>query len=214
MRKLIVCSVISLDGYLEGPGGNVLALPMDQFFDEHNLERLMAADALLVGAKTYTLFKGFWPPAADDPRAAMGEYWTPERADVTQAIGRRMNEIDKVVVSDSLDVDDTAPWTDTTTIVRRRDAHEAVAKLKEQPGEQIFMSGSRTLFNDLLAAGLVDELRFIVGAVVLGGGTPAFDTGLSHTLRLVTTRRHDGSDNVLLCYEVDPEDASRSTTPA
>jgi hypothetical protein len=37
MRQLIVANIMSLDGYFEGPGGNVMALPMDDFFDEHNL---------------------------------------------------------------------------------------------------------------------------------------------------------------------------------
>jgi hypothetical protein len=31
MRKLIVANIVSLDGYFEGPGGNVMALPMDGF---------------------------------------------------------------------------------------------------------------------------------------------------------------------------------------
>ena len=50
MRKLIVTNIMSLDGYFEGPGRDVMALPMDRFFDEHNLERLRAADTLLLGA--------------------------------------------------------------------------------------------------------------------------------------------------------------------
>ena len=37
---------------------------------------------------------------------------------------------------------------------------------------------------------------------MLGEGTPTFDTGKAHPLRLVSTRRRDGSDNPLLRYEV------------
>ena len=70
MRKLIVSNIMSLDGYFEGPGGNVMALPMDGFFDEHNLERLRAADTLLLGATTYTGLKGYWPAVAADPRVS------------------------------------------------------------------------------------------------------------------------------------------------
>jgi hypothetical protein len=40
VRKLIVSNIMSLDGYVEGRGGNVMALPMDALFDEHNPERL------------------------------------------------------------------------------------------------------------------------------------------------------------------------------
>jgi len=61
MRNVIVCNIISLDGYFEGPGRNAMVLPMDGFFDEHNLERLRAADTLLLGATTYTGLKGYWP---------------------------------------------------------------------------------------------------------------------------------------------------------
>ena len=57
MRKLVVSTIMSLDGYVEGPGGDVLALPMDGFFDAHNLDRQRAADTLLLGATTYRVLK-------------------------------------------------------------------------------------------------------------------------------------------------------------
>ena len=52
MRKLIVCNIVSLDGYYEGRGGDVMALPFDEGFD-YNAERLRAADTLLLGRKSY-----------------------------------------------------------------------------------------------------------------------------------------------------------------
>ena len=202
MRKLIVCNIISLDGYFEGPGGNVMALPMDGFFDEHNLERLRAADTLLLGATTYMGLKGFWPAVAANPEVSPAVAANPDLADLHRETGQRNNEIQKVVVSDSLTADDTAPWTETTTIVPRAAAYQAVAELKDPPGKDILMFGSPTLWNDLLVAGLVDELHLMVGAAVLGGGTPAFGAGPVPPLRLVNTRRRDGSDNLLVRYEV------------
>jgi dihydrofolate reductase len=202
MRKLIVANIMSRDGYFEGPGKDVMALPMDGFFDEHNLERLRAADTLLLGATTYTGLKGYWPAVADDPGVSPAVAADPDVADLHRETGVRNNEIRKVVVSDSLTEDDTAPWTSTTTIVRRADAHRVVADLKGQSGNDILTFGSQTLWNDLLVAGLVDELHLMVGASVLGGGTPAFDAGAVASLRLLDTRRREGSDNVLLRYEV------------
>jgi dihydrofolate reductase len=49
--------------------------------------------------------------------------------------------------------------------------------------------GSRTLWADLLAAGLVDQLHLMVAPAVLGAGGPAFDGPLPASLRLVGTRR-------------------------
>jgi dihydrofolate reductase len=202
MRKVIVANIMSLDGYYEGPGGNVMALPMDGFFDEHNLERLRAADTLLLGARTYSGLKGYWPAVADNPEVSPAVAANPAVADIHRETGQRNNEIQKVVVSDSLTADDTAPWSDTTTIVRRADARRAIAELKGRQGKDILMFGSRTLWNDLLGVGLVDELYLMVGARLLGGGTPAFGAGPFPALRLVDTERRDGSDNLLLRYEV------------
>jgi dihydrofolate reductase len=202
MRKLIVANIMSLDGYFEGPDHNVMALPMDGFFDEYNLERLRAADTLLLGATTYQGLKGYWPAVAENPEVSPAVAINPAVADLHRETGQRNNEIQKVVVSDSLSVDDTEPWTETTTIVGRADARRTVTELKDEPGKDILTFGSRTLWNDLLAAGLVDELHLMVGAVVLGGGTSAFAAEPFPSLRLESFRRRDGSDNVLLRYEV------------
>src|SRR5512133_1369600 len=120
MRKLIVCAIMSLDGYYEGPGRNVMALPMDHTFDAYNAERLRAADTLLLGRNSYDGFRSFWPPVADDPGFTSDQ----------REISRRNNEIVKVVVSDTLTPEQTAPWRDSTRIVRRDEAHGAIADLK------------------------------------------------------------------------------------
>jgi dihydrofolate reductase len=202
VRKLIVSNIMSLDGYIEGPGKDVMVLPMDDFFDESNLERLRAADTLLLGATTFMALKGYWPAVADNPELSPAVATNPGVADIHRETGQRNNEIEKVVVSDSLTEADTSPWTQTTTIVRRAAARQIIAELKERAGKEILMFGSRTLWNQLLVAGLVDELHVMVGAALLGGGTPAFGPRPYPPLRLVATRRREGSDNVLLRYHV------------
>src|ERR671919_2265179 len=152
---------------------------MDAFFDAENLERLRAADRLLLGATTYVGLKGFWPAVAEDPTASPAVEMDPSVADLHREIGTRNNEIRKVVVSDSLTERDTAPWTDTTTIVPRAEARRKVAELEEEQGGDILTFGSRTTWNEMLAADLVDELFLMVGSAVIGGGTPAFRPNLA-----------------------------------
>jgi dihydrofolate reductase len=198
MRKLIVSNMMSLDGYYEGPGKNVMVLfdyrwdyPTDESFDAYNAERLHAADTLLLGRVSYDGFKSFWPSVADDPNA------TP----LQREISHLNNAIDKVVISDTLTSEETDPW-HNTRIIGRADAHERIAELKRQLGKDILVFGSRTLWKDLLANDLVDELHLMIGPVVLGAGTPVFDEQPAVTLRLIDTRTWDGSGNVLLRYEV------------
>jgi dihydrofolate reductase len=198
MRKLIVCNMMSLDGYYEGPGKNVMTLfdyrredyPMDESFDAYNAERLRAADTLLLGRTSYDGFKGFWPSVADDPNA------TP----IQREISRLNNAIDKVVISDSLTSAETEPWYNTR-IIRRAEAYPQIAGMKRQTGKDILVFGSRTLWNDLLAHDLVDELHLMISPVVLGAGTPLFDGQLAVSLRLIDTRTWDGSGIVLVRYE-------------
>lgn len=198
MRNLIVSNAMSLDGYYEGPGKNVMALfdyrwdyPTDESFDAYNAERLRAADTLLLGRVSYQGFKGFWPSVADDPNA------TP----LQREISRLNNTIDKVVISDTLTSEETEPWLNTR-IISRAEAHEQLAELKGRVGRDVLVFGSRTLWSDLLANNLVDELHLMISPVVLGAGTSLFDGQPAVSLGLVDTRMWDGSGNVLLRYEV------------
>jgi dihydrofolate reductase len=189
MRKLIVVNIVSLDGYHEGPGKDVMAMPFDAGFSAYNVERLHAADVLLLGRTTFEGFKSYWPRVADDPGADP----------VEREISRRNNAIEKVVVSDSLTPARTAPWRGAR-IVARADAHAAVAELKGQPGGEILTFGSRTLWNDLLVAGLVDELHLLIGPALLGGGTPFYEGPSRVALRLLASRTLPDSELVLVRY--------------
>ncbi|MFI0368717.1 dihydrofolate reductase family protein [Actinomadura sp. 1N219] len=189
MRKLIVANIISLDGYYEGPGNDVMALPFADAFSEYNAERLRAADTVLLGRRSYEGFKSYWPSIADDT----------SRAPVEREISRLMNAVDKVVISDTLAPARTAPW-HNTEIVGRADAHARVADLKDAPGKEILVFGSRTLWNDLLAAGLVDELHLMIGPAFLTAGTPVSGGRSPVPLRLLEARTLPGGELVLTRY--------------
>ncbi len=190
MPKLIVSNLTSLDGYASGPGGDVMALPFDATFSDYNLELMQAADTLVSGATTYRGFVSYWPPIADDPA----------QPEVERAISRRHRELEHLVVSNSLTVEETGPWRETTRIVRREEAGDAIAQAKEGEGGTLLVFGSMTTWNGLLAAGLVDELHIMVGAGVLTNGVPAFSIRPHAQMRLTGARRLGDSNIALLLY--------------
>lgn len=192
MSKLVVSNLMSLDGYISGPGGDVMVLPLDESFSAYNVERLRAADTMLVGRTTYSGFLSYWPAIAD----------VQSQPAVEREISGINNRIDKVVVSDTLSPDDTGVWRETTRILRRAEAHEQIAELKRHGDGDILTFGSTTLWNDLLAAGLVDELHLMVGNAALGTGDPAFMAASPAALTLAEVRQLEGSNNVLLTYVV------------
>jgi dihydrofolate reductase len=192
MRKLIVTNIISVDGFYSGPDDDVMAMPFDTMFSDYNLERLRAADTLLLGRRSFEGFRDSWPRIADDP----------DQPPVEREISRLDNAIDKVVVSDSLTDADLGPWTNTTRILRRADAHGVVRELKRGPGREIVVFGSHILWNDLLLAGLVDELHLMIGSAFLGDGVPVF-SGPRTGLRLIEVRRLDDSQLFLAIYAAD-----------
>jgi dihydrofolate reductase len=189
MRKLIVCNIMSVDGFYEGPGNNVMVLPMDGAFDAYNLERIQCADTVLLGRASYELFSGFWPNMADNPEAT----------DVHREFSRYYNNVDKAVITDTYSPAPDSPWYNTTTVVPRSDVEQWVADRKAGSGRDMLIFASHTTWNSLLAAGLVDELHLIVGATALGAGTPTFTTSVSG-LRLLDAARLDNSDNCALRY--------------
>jgi dihydrofolate reductase len=198
MRKLVVCNIMSLDGRYEGPGRNVMALPMDGAFDSYNLERMKAADTVLLGENSYKLFSSFWPGIADNPDASP----------TNREFSRLYNKIDKVIMSNILTCEDIVePWRDSSSIIGGDKVHDEIAKLKRKSGKEMIVFGSRVLWNDLLPHGLVDELHFMIGNVVLGDGTPIFIEPIAYndpklSLQLIASHKFKGSENLLVQYKV------------
>ena len=190
MAKLIVSTLVSLDGYCAGPGGALERLPMDAAFDAHNLALMRRAGTLLFGPTTFAMFRAFWPQV--DPQDA-------QVLPAVAEIARLMPAVGKWVVSDTLVRNDAEPWHETE-VLRRAQAHARIRALKAGMGGDLLIYGSPVLASDLLAHGLVDELHLLMGHVVLGAGVPALQQGLPAPLKLLGTRRLDGSDTVHLHY--------------
>ncbi|HVT64173.1 MAG TPA: dihydrofolate reductase family protein [Mycobacteriales bacterium] len=180
--RVVVSEFCSLDGVLQAPGG-----PEEDpsggfkhggwshpFFDPEVMGPVVGGfaercEALLQGARTYRVSAGAWPERAGDPFAD----W--------------INSTQKYVVSDSLTEEDIA-W-NPTTIIRVADMANEVAKLREQPGGDIYVYGSITLVRALLAEGLVDELVLFIEPITLGGGKRLFpEDGQARTYELVSAQ--------------------------
>jgi dihydrofolate reductase len=180
VRKIFAFFFASLDGYHEGPGGDIGWHQVDDEFAAFDLAQLDEADAFLLGRVTYQEFAEFWPTQAGleaDPQVA-----------------ERLNSRPKYVVSRTLR---DAEWANTTIL--GVDVDGELRKLKEQPGKDIEVIGSAKLTAYLLQAGLLDELRLLVNPMLLGTGSPAFPITDRISLELLRTRPF-GNGNVLLTY--------------
>lgn len=188
MRKVYLFMTLSLDGYFEGPNHDLSWHNVDGEFNRFAIEQLKEADLFLFGRRTYQLMEAFWPKAATDPSTSK------ENLQIASLI----NNTDKIVFSRTLDkVEETENWKNVKLVHEFDPA--AIRRLKEQPGKGIWVGGSN-LAVSFVESSLIDEFRFMMNPIVLGGGTPIFE-GMHGRLdlELIKTRRFD-SGNVLLYY--------------
>jgi dihydrofolate reductase len=189
VRRVIVSEFVSLDGVIEDPGGagefdrggwsfrSGRGPEGDKFKDDE----LAAADALLLGRKTYEAFAAAWPQMEEQT----GEY------------GARMNGYPKHVASTTLE--EPLEWNNSTLI--KENVAEEVLRLKQQPGKDILVFGSGRLVRTLMKHDLIDEYRLMVHPVVVGKGKRLFgDIGETRDLRLVDTKPVGPDGVIILTY--------------
>lgn len=191
MARIVVSTMVSIDGYTEGAGGDVSAMPMDMAFARHNADRVRSAGRLLMGATTYRGMLQYWPDRVDDPDAI---------AEDRYIASRYATDLGITVVSDELTPAEVPVWADRTEIVSRADSADHLARLRAVETDDILVFGSRTLWTELLGAGLVDELHVLVGPKVVAGDVHAFAGLPPIDLDLQGVRTWADSSTVALCY--------------
>ena len=159
MAQLVSSLFISADGVAEiDPTWHF------PYFDE-NMGRAVgedydSADVLLIGRVTYESFAGAWPDRED-------------AGDVDAPFAEQLGDARKVVVSrQPLEFS----WRNSELLAG--DLVEAVTALKADAGiTGILVPGSISIVQQLLEAGLVDELRLLVHPVAARKGRKLFDDG-------------------------------------
>jgi dihydrofolate reductase len=177
--RVVLFNHLTLDGVMQAPGrpdedrrggfkhGGWAPPYSDAVMGSVMGHRMAQGGALLFGRRTYEDFAAIWPNQKDNP--------------FTEVLNNRQ----KYVASTTLE--EPLPWSNSALLTG--DAADAVARLKEQPGEDLVVLGSGELAQSLMRRNLIDEYLLTIHPLVLGSGRRLFtDGGAFAALRLVDAK--------------------------
>src|SRR6476620_6153125 len=166
MRKIVVLSMITLDGVMQAPGGpredtsggfkygGWTAPYGDEIYNKVVQEEVQPADYLL-GRKTFEIWAGYWPEH--------GDFWPGINEGTKYVFSKNMKKSDPLVTG----------WKDSVILKSLAD----IKKLKNSKGRDIQVWGSSKLIQLLLKNDLVDELKLKIHPLTLGKGKKVFENG-------------------------------------
>jgi dihydrofolate reductase len=164
MRKIIVLSMISLDGVLQAPGdpqedptggfryGGWSVPYVDDFVGRTMGEQESGSSDFLLGRKTFEIFASYWPQHAED--------WP------------GVNQATKYVVSNTLTGHEWGP-----SVFIKGNVVDEIKQLKRQEAPDLHVYGSGNLIQTLLKQDLVDEFWLRIFPITLGPGKRLFAEG-------------------------------------
>ncbi len=155
-RKLSYSILVSLDGFINGPNGELDWHVVEEEFLQFVNEQQSTVDTFLFGRRMYEVM-AYWDTAEQDKTLSEGD----------RAFARRWNQQEKIVFSSSLgSVRGNARLAEGTL-------EEEILNLKARDGSDIEIGGA-TLAAEAINLGLVDEYHLFVQPVLVGSGTRAF----------------------------------------
>jgi dihydrofolate reductase len=173
MRKVILQLAVSLDGFIEGPNGEYDWCFTDQ--DYGMADFFKRIDSVFYGRKSYELALSMGDSAGE---AAMPGF--PKLREYVFSTTLRTVKPGAILINGDIEA--------------------AVRKIKNEPGNDIWLFGGASLTASLLNLGLVDEISLAVHPIILGGGKPLFSQITDRTpLTLLDTKSYS-SGLVSLTY--------------
>ena len=189
MRRIVGAAFVSLDGVMQAPGGPTED-PTGGFahggwiaplFDDEVGARIGQLFGrpfdLLLGRRTYDIFAAYWPFAGDAERDIRDPF----------------NRCTKYVVSHG---DAPLAWDNSVAVP----AIDRLAAIRRGDGPDLVIQGSTSLYPQLLAAGLLDELTLMMFPLVLGGGKRWFGDGTPPTTMRATAHQVTGRGTIIATY--------------
>jgi dihydrofolate reductase len=185
MRKIVVLSMITLDGVVQAPGahdedktggfeyGGWVAPYFDEVYNKVLEKQLKPAD-LLLGRKTFDIFASYWP--------------------THESIWPGVNDVTKYVMSNTMN---KADWNNSVIIKTVAD----IEKLKSSSGSDIQVHGSGTLVQTLFKHDLVDELWLKIHPLTIGKGKKLFENGAIPAAFKLTESHVTPSGVIIVNYE-------------
>ena len=162
MGQVIVCQFVTLDGVVEDPDGSA-GTPWGGWAwrfgpevvagDKFDMGPVLDTGVKVVGRATWELFARIFPSRTDD-------------------FSRKLNVIEKLVVSRSLTADRHATWANSTLL--EGDLLAEVRRRRES--QDVMVTGSGSVVDQLVAHDLVDQYRLMVFPVVIGKGHRLFES--------------------------------------
>ncbi|MFD0618272.1 dihydrofolate reductase family protein [Paenibacillus sp. GCM10027629] len=161
MRKLVLFLHSSLDGFVEGPNGemDIGWVSYDADLEKHAKEILSTADTVIWGRGTYQMMHSYWPSVPSNPSASQHELDHAEWIDKTN----------KIVFSTTLE---KVEWNNSRLV--KNNVKEEIKNLKQQPGRDMVILGSPRFAHYLMELDLIDEYKITVSPVLIGSGLPLF----------------------------------------
>ncbi|WP_449623147.1 dihydrofolate reductase family protein [Robertmurraya sp. Marseille-Q9965] len=179
-RRVILDLAVTLDGFIEGPNGEVDWCVMDPDMDFNKF--LNQIDTILYGRKSYDIWGQYIPKIED--------------LDTDKEMWRLVHSKEKYVFSRS------QKEIDNRAILINDNIVEEVNKLKKKSGRDIWLYGGSSLITTFINLGLVDEFRLSVHPIILGEGKPLFiDINKRLNLQIVETKKFS-SGVVQLIYRL------------
>ena len=188
MRSIIGAAFVSLDGVMQGPGGPTedptggfgfsgwLPPVGDEAIEQRIGELFGRPFDLLLGRRTYDIFAAYWPYASDQ----MAEIRDPFNACTKYVVTHGNQPLD---------------WHNS-----RRTSLDDLRAIKQSDGPDLVIQGSSTLYPQLLAAGLLDELTLMISPLILGHGKRIFGDGTPPVTLMMTDHRVSDGGNIIATY--------------
>jgi len=156
MRKIILDLAVTVDGFIEGPNGEIDWCNVDDASDSDDFigDLLAETDTIFYGRISYDLW-GKWQPGDDAPTPIKEAYDTIRSKKKYVFSSTKMNDEHATIISS--------------------DIKDRVEEILKQPGKNIWLYGGGMLITTFINLGLINEFRLAVHPVILGSGKRLFE---------------------------------------